>query len=116
MAATRKKSTKKTKSDSSRFKTGIKILCLLLAILVVAVLVTERKQWPENMRNHAAVKRIYSLRDDTLAAIKPADDKDGADSRPITVTAPKTQKAEPGYTEKERDSLESLMRAEGVTP
>lgn|SRR5690606_15619726 len=116
MAATRKKSTKKTKSDSSRFKTGIKILFLLLVILGTAVLATERKQWPEKMRDHAAVKKIYTLRDEIITAIKPADDKDGADSRPITVTAPKTQKPEPGYTEKERDSLENLMRKEGVTP
>lgn len=107
---------KKAKNNASRFRTGIKILILLLALAIAAVWFTERKQWPETLRDHAAVKKIYAVRDEAIAAIKPADDKDGADSKPIRINAPQTQKPEPGYTKEERGSLEDLMRKEGVTP
>lgn len=111
MTAHKKKSSHKKPAESSRFKKGIKILLAAFVIMAVAVLATERKQLPESVRDHQAAKTVYSLRDKAVAEvrhlIKP-------ENKPLSITAEKKQKPEPGYTEKDRDSLDELLREEGV--
>jgi hypothetical protein len=111
MTAHKKKSSHKKTAESSRFKKGIKITLAAFVILAVAVFATERKQLPESLRDHQAAKTVYSLRDKAVAEMR---DLVTTENKPLNITAEKKQKPEPGYTEKDRDSLDDLLREEGV--
>lgn len=111
MAAHKKKSSAKKPATNSRFKKGIKILLAAFALMAVAVFATDRKQLPAAVRDHQAAKAVYSLRDKAVAEVR---DLTKREHKPLNITAEKKQKPEPGYTEKERDSLDDLLRAEGV--
>lgn len=110
MTAHKKKTTHKKAPESSRLKKGSKILLAALVILVGFVLVTDRKQLPESFRDHPAAKTVYSLRDRAVAEAHNLI----ASDKPLNITAEKKQKPEQGYTAKDRDSLEDLLREEGV--
>lgn len=112
MTAHKKKTSHKKQAESSRLKKGIKIFLLAFALIVAVLFATERKQLPESMRDHQAAKTVYSLRDKAVAEVRSLVKHD---KKPLSITAPGKVKPEPGYTEKDRDSLEDLLREEGVT-
>jgi len=111
MPAQKKKAPQKKAAGAGRLKTGIKILLAALVIPAAFVLATDRGQWPEAVRDHQAAKTVYSLRDKALAEARGLFAPERA---PLKITAEKKQKPEQGYTAKDRDSLEDLLREEGV--
>lgn len=111
MAARKKKSASPKTAETSRLKKGIKITLAAFVIMAVAVFATERKQLPLSVRDHQAAKTVYSLRDKAVAEVR---NLVKTEHEPLSITAEKKQKPEPGYTEKDRDSLDDLLREEGV--
>lgn len=111
MTAARKKTAPTKAAGTGRWKTGSKILLAALVIAVTIVLATERQQWPEAVREHQAAKTVYSLRD---KAVTEARSLFAPAHKPLDITAKKKQAPEQGYSAKDRDSLENLLREEGV--
>jgi len=111
MTAHKKKAPARKQTESTRFKKGIKIFLLAFVLLGIAVFATERRQLPESVRDHQAAKAVYGLRDKAVAEVRDLVKKDHA---PLSITAIKKEKPEAGYTEKDRDSLDDLLREEGV--
>lgn len=111
MAAPRKKPSPKKQAANGRMKKGIKIVLAAFVIVAATVFATERGQLPESLRDLPAARTVYNLRDKAVAEGRALVK---TEHKPLNITAGKKQNPEPGYTAKDRDSMDDLLREEGV--
>lgn len=114
-----KKNKKHAKSSGGGLRRFALCVLLVCAALVAALSFSERKHWPENLRNEDAVIALYKTRDeiieriwsrgDTTIDVLPAQTKA---KEPINIRPAKT-KPEQGYAPKDRAKLDALIEKEG---
>jgi hypothetical protein len=118
--STRGKKNKPAKKGGG-FGRIVLVLALLVTLAVAGICFTERRDWPESLRNHDAVIWIYHTRDNMIEAVWSG--KAAKDPLPVKTEAkapinlrPATKKPEQGYSAKDRAKLEALIEKEGDLP
>jgi hypothetical protein len=99
----------------------ILVLALLVTLVAAGICFTERRDWPESLRNHDAVTAVYHARDNMIEAVW--SDKAAKNPLPAKTEAkapinlrPAAKKPEQGYSAKDRAKLEALIEKEGDLP
>lgn len=116
-------SRKKDSGSTSRLRKAVLVLLVLAAGAGAAICLTERTDLPAAYRNHDAVIKVYNKRDSIMDALrakfkteKPlSGDLFKHTKEPINVR-PAAKKPEQGYSRKDRDQMQDLIREEGETP
>lgn len=116
-----KKSTKtaqKKKTAGNSFARIMLVFLLVMTLFAGAVLAVERQQLPEAARDNSYVIELYALRDSVKKDVTNYINKKDSPKKPLSITpsAQKTDKKELGYSNKDRESMEALIREEGTTP
>ncbi|MDY0008330.1 MAG: hypothetical protein RBS08_01365 [Bdellovibrionales bacterium] len=125
MSSARKKK-KPARTFGSSLRRVLLALCLIAVSLAAAITFTERRQWPESLRNHDAVIMVYTTRNEMIDAIWRGDEKPmpilpeqaakkPQGKEPISVR-PAPKKPEQGYNAQDRARMEALIEKEGDLP
>lgn len=117
------RSGKKGSGDKSRLRRFLLIFLILVIGAAAAIGLTERAQLPADYRNHDAVIAVYNKRDNMIDAVrakfkteKPlSGDLFRHTKEPMNIR-PAAKKPELGYSKKDRDQMQDLIREEGETP
>lgn len=119
----RKSKPAEKRSLLASFRRVMMVMILIIMIPIAFISFTERANLPEQYRNHDAVIMVYKERDNMIAAVwgQLKDDKPLSGDlfthtkEPINVR-PAAKKPEQGYSRKDRDQMQDLIREEGETP
>lgn len=119
---TQKKTKKSTKKSGGGIMRFLMAVALLLSVFAAAISFSERKHWPEKLRNEDAVIALYQTRDQIIDSVW-ARGKQTIDvlplqrgeKEPINVR-PAKAKPEQGYNTKDRAGMDALIEKEGELP
>lgn len=112
------KSTQKKKQTGNSFARITLIFLLVMTIFAGALLAVERQQLPQAAQDNSYVIEVYALRDSVKKSVTAYINKKDTPKKPLSITpsAQKTEKPELGYSNKDREGMEALIREEGTTP
>jgi len=118
MSKKKTKTSQKKKAGGNSFARILLVFLLVMAIFAGTLLAVERQQLPEAARDNSYVIELYALRDGVKKSVATYINKKDTPRKPLSITpAPqKTDKKELGYSDKDRESMEALIREEGTTP
>ncbi|MFN7114589.1 MAG: hypothetical protein ACK4PK_09575 [Alphaproteobacteria bacterium] len=99
------------------------VLVLLVMLAAAGISFTERRDWPESLRNHDAVIAVYHTRDNMIEAVwsgkarkEPLPAKAKTEAKAPINLRPAAPKPEQGYSAKDRAKLEALIEKQGDLP
>lgn len=118
MTTRRKKTSGSTSPQDGRRRKCLVAALLLILLAVAALYATERRDWPESLRDRATVVTLYKQRDALTAAVRSIGAARGTTAgikEPIRVR-PVPPKPEQGYTPQDRAQLDALLQQEGEQP
>lgn len=126
MSARKGKSSRSSKKDSggkSRLRKFLLILAVLALGSAAAIGLTERTDLPAAYRNHDSVIMVYNKRDSLMDTVrakfkteKPLSGDLFKHTKEQINVRPAAKKPEQGYSRKDRDQMQDLIREEGETP